>query len=286
MSNKPQIIIIKKVKKGHGGHHGGAWKVAYADFVTAMMAFFLLMWLLNMSSPEQRVRLAYYYKNFSIFEKSGAVAIGATGETVSLSGQGQEQLNSPSDKSKPSSMSKVTDMTTQEKIEQDLKYAITEQLGEDAGEQVLIDRVEGGLRIQVVDRDGRAMFELGSANPRPLAKKIVKVIAKSIAGLPNKIMIEGHTDSYGFKNNGQYTNWDLSSDRANATRKLLVKGGVSAKRIARVAGYADTNRLVPDVPMDPRNRRISIILLDEAQDKHNDMKMLIHSQPERLEPAK
>lgn len=286
MSNKPQIIIIKKIKKGHGGHHGGAWKVAYADFVTAMMAFFLLMWLLNMSSPEQRVRLAYYYKNFSIFEKSGAVAIGATGETVSLSGQGQEQLNSPSDKAKPSSMSKVTDLTMQEKIKQDLKYAITEQLGEDTGEQVLIDRVEGGLRIQVVDRDGRTMFELGSANPRPLAKKIVKIIAKSIAGLPNKIIIEGHTDSYSFKNDGQYTNWDLSSDRANATRKLLVKGGVSAKRIAGVAGYADTNRLVPDVPMDPRNRRISIILLDEAQDKQNKMKMLIHTQPERLEPAK
>ncbi len=286
MSSQKQPIIIKKIKKGHGGHHGGAWKVAYADFVTAMMAFFLLMWLLNMSSHEQRVRLAYYYKNFSIFEKSGAVAIGAEGETVSLSGQGQEQLNSPSDRTKPGSMSKVTDLTTHERLEHDLKYAITERLGEETGEQVLIDRVEGGLRIQVTDRDGRAMFKLGSATPRPLAKKIVNVIAKSIVDLPNKIMIEGHTDSYGFKNGGNYTNWELSSDRANAIRRLLVKAGVQVDRIARVAGYANTERLVQDVPMDPRNRRITIILLDEVPEEQSSRNKLINTKPERLDSVK
>ncbi len=260
--------------------------MAYADFVTAMMAFFLLMWLLNMSSTEQRVRLAYYYKNFSIFEKSGAVAIGSEGETVSLSGQGQEQLNSPSDRTSSGSMSKVTDLMTQKKTTQELKYAITEQLGEETGEQVLVDVVEGGLRIQLVDRDGRAIFELGSANPRPLAMEVVKVIATSIAGLPGKVMIEGHTDSYGFKNDGSYTNWELSSDRANAIRRLLVKAGVQTDRIARVVGYANTKRLVQDVPMDPRNRRISIILLDEAREEQGIREKLLHTKPERLNSAK
>ena len=139
------------------------------------------------------------------------------------------------------------------------------------------------MRIQVVDRDGRAMFELGSAKPRPLAMEIVKVIAKSIAGMPGKVMIEGHTDSYGFKNDGSYTNWELSSDRANAIRRLLIKAGVQTDRIARVAGYANTKRLVLDVPMDPRNRRISIILLDEAREEQATLEVVgLEVAPEEL----
>jgi chemotaxis protein MotB len=268
MSAKKQPIIIKKVKKGHGGHHGGAWKVAYADFVTAMMAFFLLMWLLNMSSQEQRVRLAQYYKTFSIFEKGGTSMMSASAPSMDVMEQKRETSDPSSGARGQTGGSKVGvyDPSTvkAEKAVKDIQVTVKAKLGEELSRQIIIDRVEGGIRIQLMDGEGRSMFELGSALPRPITKDILGIIATSISDLPNKIVVEGHTDAYGSQNaKSSYSNWELSADRANAARKLLVQQGVDAKRISRVAGYADTENVIPDVPIDPRNRRVSIILLDQ-----------------------
>jgi len=256
-------IIIKRVKKGHGGHHGGAWKVAYADFVTAMMAFFLLMWLLNTSPTKTKLELANYFQKFSLFTSGGGATIMnvRTGGASVQGGVSSDDSTTGEAMDRPTLSSGILDEPGRS-VGEVIRLAVADELGGDAGEQILVDRTEGGLRIQITDGDGRSLFELGKATPRPLARRLLGVIARSIASLPNPIVVEGHTDSYGFRNGGGYTNWELSADRANAVRRLLVEAGVPAGRIVRVSGLAHTDPLIPDVPMDPRNRRISIILLD------------------------
>lgn len=258
MTNKKSIVIIKKIKKGHEGHHGGAWKVAYADFVTAMMAFFLLMWLLAMVSPENRAALSDYFKYFSVFKSPG--------ETFIMEGQPQ-MLQEP--KTAPHPLEVGAEISPED-LKEKMRKAIEEKL-EALKDQVIIDVFEGGVRIQIVDMVGKEIFRLGRAEMTPIAREIMKIVSENIKDLPNRIAVEGHTDASPFVG-GKITNWELSTDRASSARRELERNGIDPERIARVVGYADTELLIKDNPKDPRNRRISIILL---QPKHKEQTNLI-----------
>ena len=259
MEERP--IIIKRIKKKGGGAHGGSWKVAYADFVTAMMAFFLLLWLLSMVSPEKRAGLSEYFKNYSVFKEIGASMLGGKESSVVntqiqvIQGQaGQNPRKELIDQAKSLTPSK-------EEIEKRLKASIAEKL-ESLKDQVLIDVVDAGVRIQIVDKEGSEMFRLGSADPTERAKDVLRVVAETITDLPNRVVIEGHTDSAPFRG-AQNTNWELSTSRASSARRELENKGLDSSRIARVVGYADQELLIADDPRDARNRRISIILLQQ-----------------------
>jgi chemotaxis protein MotB len=244
MAESGRDVIIKKVKKrDHNYTHGGQWKVAYADFVTAMMAFFLLLWLVAMISPEKRAVLAEYFKNFSIFNDSGTSVI-----------EGKAFV--------------MEDLITRPEIRPEefgnkFKRAVEEKL-KDMKDQVLVDVIEGGVRIQIVDKEGNTMFPLGSAEPTPKAKEVLALIYENVKDMKQKIAIEGHTDAAPFRGD-QITNWELATARASAARRELEQNGIEPSRIARVVGYADQELLIKEDPRDPRNRRISIILLQEHQ---------------------
>lgn len=263
MEDRP--IIIKKIKKKGGGAHGGSWKVAYADFVTAMMAFFLLLWLLSMVSPEKKASLAEYFKNYSVFKEMGSSMMSAKGQSMV---ETQVQVIQGQAGKKPRTelidKPKSTSSITKEDIEKKIKAAIGEKL-ESIKDQILIDVVDAGVRIQIVDKEGSEMFRLGSADPTDKAKQVLKVIAENIVDLPNRTVIEGHTDSAPFRGS-QNTNWELSTNRASSARRMLENNGLDSNRIARVVGYADQQPLISENPRDARNRRISIILLDENRE--------------------
>jgi chemotaxis protein MotB len=248
-SNKP--IIIKKVKKGgHGGHHGGSWKVAYADFVTAMMAFFLLMWLINSSKPEQKEALAYYFEHFDIFQENSGLPPGG-GAKIDI-------LNEPAPP--PPAEPGKTDAAGMDKIKLELAKTVAERLAE-LKDQVVIDTFEDGVRVQMIYKEGSPLFETGGTDLTPKAKEILRVISESIKELPNLVAIEGHTDAARYSGRG-FTNWELSTARASAARLEMEKDGFNPDRIKRVAGYAATEPLITENPLDPRNRRISILIFN------------------------
>ena len=253
MEERSRPIIIKKKKKGHGEAHGGAWKVAYADFVTAMMAFFLVMWLLAMVAPEKRAAVSEYFKHYNIFVESGASFMEKTSQVLDQPDKGFTPT--PKDLSKGAGAGGLTS----EDLVKKLKRAIDEKL-KSVKNQVLVDIVEGGVRVQIIDAEGSMMFPLGSAEPTEKSKEILKLVAENIGNVPNRIAIEGHTDAAPFKG-AQTTNWELSTARASAARRELERNGIEVSRIARVVGYADQELYVSENPRDPRNRRISIILL-------------------------
>ncbi|MBI4681831.1 MAG: OmpA family protein [Nitrospirae bacterium] len=254
--SKNKSVIVKKVKKvSGGGHHGGAWKVAYADFVTAMMAFFLLMWLLNMTSDEKRARLSMYFKYFSIYESGGTSWMDKSSEIFAEAGENTQKVFA--DK-QHESIENPTTTAEFNSMEEAIKKDIAEKLN-DVQDQILIDIVNEGIRIQMIDKEGSLMFERGSNRLTPKAKQILKIISEDIKNLSNKIIIEGHTDSLSYAGS-QYSNWELSTERASSARKELEASGLDTKRITRVAGYADTDPLIKDNPQDPQNRRISITL--------------------------
>jgi len=258
MTDQKQKIIIKKVKKVSAeGGHGGSWKVAYADFVTAMMAFFLLLWLLTMTSQEKRAQLSNYFKFFSIFKESG----------TSFMGQSSEMFRQPSENARRIPAETQGNMQSNpETFKETIKQAIEEKLG-DIKDQIMVDVFEGGVRIQLVDKEGKSMFDLGSSKPTPLASRIMQVLGEQIKNLPNPVSVEGHTDSLAYKSS-TYGNWELSTERALAAKKQLEGFGLSPNRLTRVAGYADTVPFIKENSEDPRNRRISIILLfPEAEKK-------------------
>jgi chemotaxis protein MotB len=238
-------IIIRKIKKnGHGGGHGGSsWKVAYADFVTAMMAFFLLLWLITMIGPEKQAAVSSYFKHFNLFDKSGTSFVqGAPSAKV---------VDNLTDKKPPKF---AADLELSEK----LKKEVEEKL-DDVKDQVLVGVFAGGVRVELIDKDGSSMFPLGKAEPTAKAKEIIKVIAGNVAVSSNRIALEGHTDALSYSNS-RYTNWELSTERASAARKELENNGLNPDRIVRVSGHAATEPLIKDDPYDPRNRRISILL--------------------------
>ena len=273
---KKQPIVIKKVKKGGGGHHGGAWKVAYADFVTAMMAFFLLMWLLGSSSEAQRAGISEYFKNPSAVQGPG----GASTSMIKLGGarelpQGEED---PLKDSGPET-SDEPEMTPEERAREkarleELMQKIKEQIESSPvlrkyKEQLLIDLTSEGLRIQIVDKKDRPMFDLGSAQLKWYMEDILHEIAKTIGAVPNHVSITGHTDArrYSQERRKYYSNWELSADRANAARRELVAGGVAETKMGRVVGLSDSVLFDKKDPYNPVNRRISIVVLNKATER-------------------
>ena len=282
-----QPIIIKKVKKGGGGgHHGGAWKIAYADFVTAMMAFFLLLWLLNAVSQEQLEGIAdYFAPTVSSTSQSGSGQI-LGGTTVAVDGSLEDTVSRPSvtmDLPPPKAGSggeamqdapvqaEVDAEQAKAKAEQDQFEQAQKEL-QDAmetlpefqqlAESLMVDNTPDGMRIQIVDQDGLAMFPSGRATLYDHTEKVLSLVISVINKMPQKIAISGHTDAVPMGGGDQtYTNWELSSDRANAARRFLLQEGVPAERLARVVGRAATEPLLPDDPTNARNRRLSIIML-------------------------
>jgi chemotaxis protein MotB len=253
MSDQKGKIIIKKVKRiSGGGAHGGSWKVAYADFVTAMMAFFLLLWLLSMVSTEKRARMATYFKSFSIFQQSGTSFMEKSSEMFNQAGESDDKL-SPD-------MSGKGQHQTAESFKESIKEAIAAKLG-DIKDQVVVDVFEGGVRIQLVDKAGKPMFDVGSSAPTPMATRIMQVIGDQVKDMPNPISVEGHTDALAYKMAATRGNWELSTERALTAKKQLEGFGLNPARLTRVAGYADTVPFITEDPEDPRNRRISVILL-------------------------
>ncbi len=257
---KEQKIIIKKVKKTHEEEeHGGQWKVAYADFVTAMMAFFMLLWLITMIAPEKRARVAAYFKYFTIYDKTGQSFMEKSSEIFDEAGESAKKI--------PREWVKEYNVTPAQFTER-IKATIESKLS-DIKDQVLVDTYDGGVRIQLVDKEGKNMFDLGSSQPTPLALRIMQAIGDTIRGMPNPVSIEGHTDSLAYQSS-HYSNWDLSTERALAARRTLERTGLSPERIVKIAGYADTVPLIQGDKRDPRNRRISIILKfarEDAQDQ-------------------
>ena len=270
-------IVVKKVKKGGGGHHGGAWKVAYADFVTAMMAFFLLLWLLNVTTKEQKEGIANF---FDPTPKIATTISGANGMLggLSISKDGamatSVQEMAPRQEESPSMQNKnITDAEYEAEVkkreEENFKKAeaaIQEAMKENPELQELeknlkMDMTPEGLRIQIVDSDGKPMFPSGSAQMYERTEKVIQKVAEVIRKLPNEISVRGHTDSVPYSKGNAYGNWELSADRANASRRVLVSSGVPEDKINNVLGKADKDHLVGDKPNDAQNRRISIILL-------------------------
>jgi chemotaxis protein MotB len=292
MSMGDQPIVIKRIKKGGGGgHHGGAWKVAYADFVTAMMAFFLLMWLINTTSPEQKRGIADYFAPASVSDTTsgsggilGGTALGEDGAKANGTRSVIEEL-SPASKNpldgtstegaKPGELSEASTDALREALQkreeaafasaaQSLRQALQDmpELSE-LSKNIIIDQTPEGLRIQLVDQEGRSMFNQGSAQPNDRAKLLLRAISKVINQLPNRVSIYGHTSASpgGVKPEGD---WPLSAARANASRQIIQSAGVDPDRIYQVSGKASSEPLYADDPTLPGNRRIAIVLLREA----------------------
>jgi chemotaxis protein MotB len=277
-------LVIKRIKKSAGGgHHGGAWKVAYADFVTAMMAFFLLMWLINTTTPEQKRGIADYFAAQNISKSSsgsggvlagtvfGADGARAGGALTSMTAQ-----QAPSRKEDPTRTttdgelkSGATDaqMPNREFEQAEISLRQAMQQMPDIAElsrNLIVNETPEGLNIQLVDQEGQAMFQPGTAVPLPKTRALLEQVAKIVDRLPNRISITGHTDAVNFDGPDGMTNWELSAARANAARAVLANQGIPSDRIFEVAGKAGTDPLLPNDPYASSNRRISILLMREA----------------------
>ncbi|HYE50129.1 MAG TPA: flagellar motor protein MotB [Azospirillaceae bacterium] len=343
-------IIIKKIVKGGEGHHGGAWKVAYADFVTAMMAFFLLLWLLNVTTSEQKLGIADYFSPASPSKQESGAGGVLGGQTITVDGALNNQSSPPqltvpvpslpaaanaaeqvddfkySARGRPDGTKDKLGNTDQEnaggpsmgdqkggltsaelsggiadldrlggKTEvdangdgevdaQELQEALAEyeaqqfqeaaeelrqaiqQVPElkDLAQNLIVDQTPEGLRIQIVDQEGYSMFPAGSAKMFPQTSQLMALVAQAVSKLPNKLSVSGHTDGIPFSGaNPSYGNWELSTERANASRRALVASGIDEARFLTVVGKADRDHLFPGEPNSPRNRRVSIVLLRE-----------------------
>jgi chemotaxis protein MotB len=245
MADKSKIIIIRKIKRGHAAAHGGSWKVAYADFMTAMMAFFLLLWLISMVTPEKRAAVADYFRNYNLFKEAGRSFM--------------EQSSGIKQELKTSLEEPVTGAVEIKEIQNRLNGMVEKELS-GMKDQVMIDMVADGLRIQIVDLEGRPMFKPGGAIPTEKCRQILMAVSAVIKDSKIRIAVEGHTDASGTRNRKD-SNWELSTARASVARKILENDGIDQEKIAKVVGYAATELLFQEDPADPRNRRISLIVM-------------------------
>ena len=235
MDKKHPIIILKK-KGGHGGHHGGAWKVAYADFVTAMMALFIVLWLLNSSKQIQEAVGGYFKDPTGTSKKVGSNMAGA-GENFILTRDNMPKLKDQLQKA-------IQQMTDFDKIKSHIEMTVTTE----------------GLRIELSESASGTFFDSGSAKLKPDGSELLATLSKELGNLPNKISIEGHTDSQPYAPSATYGNWELSADRANAARRVMQAKGLRPDQVTQVRGFADQRLRKPDAPLDPSNRRISLIV--------------------------
>jgi len=236
-----ETIIIKK-RAAHGGHHGGAWKVAYADFVTAMMALFIVLWLLNTSKQVQEAVGGYFKDPRGTSKLVGTNRSGAE----NIAPLKREDLR----KLKEELLQSIHHLDPQDKLKSQIEITITPE----------------GLRIELMESDKGTFFELGSTNPTPALVGLLKVLSAELGKLPNQISIEGHTDAKPYSGRNDYDNWDLSTDRANQARRLMQLEGLRSDQVSQVRGFADQRLRLPDKPEDPSNRRISLIVQYLVQD--------------------
>ena len=232
--HRPIIVIRKKVS--HGGHHGGAWKVAYADFVTAMMSLFIVLWLMNTSTPIKKIIAGYFRDPKSNSALTGNDHNGAT-----------------------------DDLTWKKQDIRNIKTQISEAMHAQIQLKALQNHVNmvvtpEGLRIELLEAKGGTFFDSGSSKLSAGGKEMLKLLAQQLGGVPNRITIEGYTDAKPYPGKDGYTNWDLSADRANAARRLMQASGLHAGEVAEVRGYGDQNLRLPNKPFDPTNRRITIVV--------------------------
>ena len=236
VTTKPPIIVIKK-KGGHGGHHGGAWKVAYADFVTAMMALFIVLWLLNTSKKIQDAVGGYFRDPQGTAKLAGKDILGSAPSSSIVPTQNMEQLKAQLEKA-------ISGVPNFDKLKSHIEMTITPE----------------GLRIELIEGSSGTFFESGSPELNTDGQDLLKVLAGELGKLPNKISVEGHTDAKPYANGGSYGNWELSADRANAARRLIQTNGVGDEQVTQVRGYAAMQLRNAKDPFDPANRRISLIV--------------------------
>jgi len=255
-------VIVKKAR-GHGGHHGGAWKVAYADFVTAMMALFIVLWIVGQSKTV-REAVAAYFKDPSGIQQQGAPSIlkgGAGGiKPQGLPPKDPEPREGGSGKSETAAL-EATAATLREKIHSQSHLANLE-------DKVRIEMVDQGLRIQLVETDQGIFFDVGSSRVKVATRELLTIVAGEVGKLPNDLVVEGHTDARPYAGAPNYSNWELSADRANAARRILEAGGVPPAQVVQVVGYADRQLANPKDPLDATNRRTSIIVRYTAKAAH------------------
>lgn len=278
-SQKP--IIIKRIKKKGGQDHGGAWKIAYADFVTAMMAFFLLMWLLGSTTQGDKEGIAEYFKTPL---KVALLGGDGSGDSTSIIKGGGDDLSKKIGQMRKTDFDDLKhslDMdalqTLQDRIEREQLEKLKEKI-EDAinsnpilnkfKSQLLLDITSEGLRIQIVDEKNRPMFEIGKAELQPYTKVILREIGKMLNDVSNRISLSGHTDAKPYPSGEKsYSNWELSADRANASRRELIVGGMNPEKMLRVVGLSSAVMFDKEDPFSPFNRRISIIVMNKKAEE-------------------
>ena len=284
-AKKLQPIIVKKIKKGGHAAHGGAWKIAYADFVTAMMAFFLLMWLLGSTTEGDRKGIQDYFNNPIKVSMMGGSGSGDSSSVVKGGGQdltrstGQVKRGDVEAERKSYTLQALKAMRAQQASAEAeslkmLKGRVESKLANDPRfnelkAQIRFDMTTDGLRIQIVDEQNRPMFATGSAVVQPYMRELLRTIGGVLAEVPNKLTLEGHTDTAAFSAGaGGYSNWELSADRANASRRELIAGGLADEKVLRVQGLAASSLFDREQPLNPVNRRISIIVMNrDAEDR-------------------
>ncbi len=271
-AEKP-LIVVKKVAKGHGGHHGGAWKIAYADFVTAMMAFFLLMWLLSSTSKAKLEGIADYFKTPMKVAMQGGSSVSERSSVIKGGGQDASK--------KDGEVRKVVDLNAAQKELERRERAQLEALKKRIEEaidanpllrqfkkQLLLDITSEGLRIQIVDEQNRPMFAMASASLQPYTRDILREIGRMLNDVPNRVGLSGHTDNVVYAGGERgYSNWELSADRANASRRELVQGGMQEAKVLRVVGLSSAVPLDKTNAANPINRRISIVVMNKRAEQ-------------------
>ena len=280
--DKKATIVVKRIKKGGHGHHGGACKIAYADFVTAMMAFFLLMWLLGSTTEGDKKGIADFFNAPLKVALLGGSGAGDSSHVVRGGGQDLSRTTGQVKEGDVPSKRKLLNIKALEAEQKRAEVARLEALKkkvEDAlsaspklaamRSQIRLDMTRDGLRIQIVDEQNRPMFDSGSAIVKPYMRELLREIGHVLQDVPNRITLEGHTDAQPYSGGDRgYSNWELSSDRANASRREIVAGGLPEDRMLLVQGLASSNLFVPGEPANPMNRRISIIVMNrDAEDR-------------------
>jgi chemotaxis protein MotB len=277
MSEQKAPIIVKRIKKVAGGHHGGAWKIAYADFVTAMMAFFLLMWLLGSTAKGDLNGIAEYFKTPLKVAMQGGSGSGDSSSVIKGGGTDISRKSGQVKKGETEAVKKSYNLKAAQAELERLETVKLKQLKnrlEVAIEanptlrqfkrQLLVDITSEGLRIQIVDELNRPMFNLASAELQPYTKIILREIGMALNDVQNRVSLSGHTDAVQYANAGRgYSNWELSADRANASRRELIAGGMDEAKMLRVVGLASSVPFNNAEPNDPVNRRISIIVMNK-----------------------
>jgi chemotaxis protein MotB len=259
----PQPIIIIRKKSGHGGgHHGGAWKVAYADFVTAMLSLFIVLWLLSSSEQVQKAVGGYFSDPTGRGKDVGNGLKGSGSESLSIRKDDMNQLKEKLEQA-------IKDSTSLQKIKEHVVFTVT-------GE---------GLRVELLEGESSTFFESGNSHPTDFGKELLKKLAEEIGKLPNRVTMEGHTDSRPFKGDGEYSNWELSADRANAARRWMQESGMRDDQVTQVRGFADQSLRDPAHPNDGTNRRVTLVIMYQAAKPEAPVSVAPQATPARTPPG-